>query len=153
MRIEERNKQLIRSLLESTDRGDFDLIKKHYHNDFIEHNPSSALHAYDGRKGVETAFHMFQRIFPKRKHIIDDIIAEGDKVAARITFIATPAENFSSMLSQKNEYRITSTAIYRVKEFQIIEKWTQISVLKELGISLDDIKRFDNVTNQTDDVR
>ena len=152
MSIEERNKQVIRALLESTDRGDFKLIRQHYHDNFIEHNTSSAVHSYEGRKGVEIAFHMLQRIFPKRQHIIEDMIAEGDKVAARITFIATPAETLNSVLLQKREFKVTGTVIYRLQEFQIIEKWTQVSVLKELGISLNDIKNLSYDRDQTDDI-
>ena len=79
------------------------------------------------------------------------MVAEGDKVAARITFIATPNQTLSSLLPQMTEYNITSTVIYRLKEFRIIEKWTQVSVLRELGISFDDIKNLYYDSNPPND--
>ena len=95
----------------------------------------------EGRKGVEEAFRDLHKLFPIRKHILEDILAEGDKVAARITFIARLPKNVYCPPLQNREYRITGTTIYRLKEFQIIEKWTQVSVLKELG-GIKDLKNL-----------
>jgi predicted SnoaL-like aldol condensation-catalyzing enzyme len=152
VKLEEQNKQVIRTLLEATDRADFGLVQKCYHERFIEHNPHSAVHAYQGRKGVEEAFQAFHKLFPIRKHLIEDIIAEGDKVAARITFTANLPVRLISRL-QSQEFKVTSTTIYRLERFKIIEKWTQVSVLKELGLTLNDITTIMNDTDQTNDVR
>jgi phosphinothricin acetyltransferase len=139
--IEEKNKQLIKALLDSTDRGDFEMVRRSYHEKFIEHNPLSAVQFNEGRTGVEEAFQALHKLFPIRKHILEDILAEDDKVAARITFIARLPKDVHCPRLEKREYKITGTAFYRLKEFKIIEKWTQVSVLKELG-GLKDLKNL-----------
>ncbi|HMG91971.1 MAG TPA: ester cyclase [Chryseolinea sp.] len=140
MRVEDRNKQIIYELLEATDKREFDVVRKFYHKDFIEHNSNSIAQIDDGRNGVEKAFQALDKIFPLRKHIVEDIIAEKDKVAARITFIAIAKDQIGIPQTSKKDYKITGTAIYRFEDGLIVEKWTHVSVLKELGISLDDFK-------------
>jgi L-amino acid N-acyltransferase YncA/predicted ester cyclase len=141
MTTEEKNKEVIISLVQATDRGDFSLVTKCYHEDFIEHNPHSVIQSSTGRRGVEEAFRTLHNLFPTRKHVVEDIIAEGDKVAARITLIARLPEDMLCPPMHNKEYRVTGTTIYRLKEFQIIEKWTQVSVSKELGVP-DDLKNL-----------
>lgn len=141
MKIEERNKQIIYELLEATDRGDFSVVRKCYDDSFIEHNRDSVVHTYEGPKGVEEAFRSLHKLFPERRHVVEDIVAEDDKVAARITFIASLPENVICPPMKNKEFNITGTTIYRLREFKIIEKWTQVSVLKELGV-IDDLKNL-----------
>jgi predicted ester cyclase len=148
VRIEEKNKEILRELLRATDRSEFDLVRKFYHQDFIEHNPSSVVHGDTGRAGLEKAFTILDKAFPHRKHIVEDMIAEKDKVSARITFVATFDGYLGSIPPTKREYRVSGTAIYRFKDNQIIEKWTHVSIPKELGISIDDFSNPNNDSNQ-----
>ena len=138
MRVEDRNKEIIYALLEATDNRDLSLVRKFYHKDFVEHNLSSVAHIDNGRMGVEKAFEALDKIFPIRHHTVEDIIAEGDKVAARITFTALAKDQQDATRIGNKDYKITGTAIYRIVDGLIVEKWTQVSVLKELKISSDD---------------
>jgi predicted ester cyclase len=144
--IEERNKQVIYESLEATDKREYDVVRKYYHPDFIEHNPDSVVHIANARTGLEKAFRLLDKIFPVRRHVIEDIIAEGDKVAARITFTAT-ARDLPDFPINNKETSITGTAIYRFEDGLIIEKWTQVSVLKELGISMNDLNKIADAYN------
>ena len=138
MRVEDRNKQIIYALLKATDKREFSVISKFYHKDFIEHNSNSVAQIDSGRTGLEKAFQALDKIFPERQHTVEDIIAEGDKVAARITFTAIAKEPIGNSPNNKR-YQISGTAIYRFVDGLIVEKWTHVSVLKELKISLDDL--------------
>jgi predicted ester cyclase len=133
-------KQVIRDLLAATDRGDFNLIKKYYHAQFVEHNVDSAVHMDEGRQGVEMAFLLFDKAFPSRKHIIEDIIAEGDKVAARITFTGRFENAIGNAEPDGKEYSITGTTFYKFKDGQIIEKWTNISIPRVLNFDMEKLK-------------
>ncbi len=133
-------KEIIHKLIEATDRGDFESIRMYYHPEFIEHNPDSAAHVEAGIDGLEKAFELFDKVFPVRKHTIEDIIAEGDKVAARITFLAKGDGRIGKNDFTGKEYKITGTTFYRFENNQIIEKWTQVSVLKELNLVMTDLK-------------
>jgi predicted ester cyclase len=139
MRLEDRNKQIIYALLEATDKRDFGVVSKFYHKDFVEHNSNSIAHIDSGRTGLEKAFQALDKIFPVRQHIVEDIIAEGDKVAARITFTAIAKCQLGNSSINDKDYKISSTAIYRFVDGLIVEKWTHVSVMKQLEISLDDL--------------
>jgi len=138
MTTQEINKTVLRQLLEITDKGEID-VTNYYHADFVEHNEESVVNIEGGQEGIAKAFAIFSKAFPNRKHIIEDMIAEGDKVAARITFIGTFERPVGNVKPDGKEYRMTGTTFYKFKEGKILEKWTQISVLDVLNINKDEI--------------
>src|SRR5690349_5522355 len=81
----EQNKDVIRRLLAEVDRGNLDVIDTCYSPAYVDRSPSAARSLAAGREGVRTVFAAFQTAFPDTRHTIEDLIAEGDRVVARIT--------------------------------------------------------------------
>jgi predicted ester cyclase len=139
MTVEQANKNIIRQLIEATDRGEYDLVKTFYAPNFVEHNIRSVTQVQEGAKGVEEAFRIFGKAFKNRKHIIEDMVAENDKVAARIVFIGTFDDKLGELDPTRIEYRATGTTIYRFENGKIIEKWTHVTVSDMLGIPSEEL--------------
>ena len=79
------NKELIRQLLAEVDRGNVDLVDSYYAPDYVDHTPSPIRRLAPGREGVRQALMLFRRAFPDTCHTVEDLVAEGDRVVARIS--------------------------------------------------------------------
>ncbi len=79
------NKDVIRRLLAEVDRGHLDVVDTYYSPAYVDHTPSPIRGLARGRDGVREAFALFRHAFPDTKHTIEDLVAEGDRVVARIS--------------------------------------------------------------------
>jgi steroid delta-isomerase-like uncharacterized protein len=67
---------------------------------------------------------------------IDDLIAEGDRVAARITMTGTHTGDFWGMPATGKTVKFTGMYIVRIKDGKIVEHWGEedsVSLLQQLG--------------------
>ena len=90
----EQNKALYRQFVEEVfNRGNTSAIDELVAPDFVEHEelPPGVP---SGREGVKQLSIMLRSAFPDLKATIDDILAEGDKVAARMTWRGTHKGEF-----------------------------------------------------------
>ena len=84
----EQNKALLRRFYEEViGQGKLDLIDELIAPTFVEHEefPDSP----PGREGLKQVFAMFLEAFPDLHFHIKDLVAEGDKVVARIAMHGT----------------------------------------------------------------
>jgi steroid delta-isomerase-like uncharacterized protein len=54
---------------------------------------------------------------------IDDVIAEGDRVAVRLTSSATHTGTFMGQPASGNRYSISEIHIFRVRDGRVVEHW------------------------------
>jgi steroid delta-isomerase-like uncharacterized protein len=54
---------------------------------------------------------------------VQDMIAEGDRVAARITSSATHSGTFMGVPASGNRYTIEEIHIFRIRDGQLVEHW------------------------------
>lgn len=67
---------------------------------------------------------------------IEDMIAEGDKVAVRLTAHATHRGEFMGMPPSGKSYTISETHIFRLKDGKVIEHWRDadmLGLMQQLG--------------------
>jgi steroid delta-isomerase-like uncharacterized protein len=67
---------------------------------------------------------------------IDELIAEGDKVVARITMTGTHSGDFWGMPATGKQVKFTGIYIARIADGKIVEHWGEedgISLLQQLG--------------------
>ena len=80
---QEKNKALVRRLYELDARGDIEAMEKLLAPDFVDH---SLLPDQDpGREGYVKSVAEEHAIFSNIRHIIEDQVAEGDKVTSRLS--------------------------------------------------------------------
>ena len=64
---------------------------------------------------------------------IEDMVAEGDKVAVRLTAEATHTGEFMGMPASGKSYRIAEIHIFRIADGRIAEHWGQADLLGMMG--------------------
>jgi steroid delta-isomerase-like uncharacterized protein len=67
---------------------------------------------------------------------VDDIVAEGDRVAVRLTAAATQTGTFMGIPATGRRYEIGEMHLFRLGEGQIVEHWHQadfLGMLRQLG--------------------
>ena len=131
----EHNKDLIRRLLADVDRG-ADVVDAYYAPDYVDHTPSAVRDLAPGREGVRQAFAVFQRAFPDSRHTIEDLVAEGDRVVARIRAQGTHTGEIFGHPPTGKVVALTGISIYRIADGRIAERWTEQGqgILEQLGI-------------------
>lgn len=132
----ERNKDVIRRLLAEVDRGNLDVVDTYYAPGYVDHAPSPIRGMASGRAGVRQAFALFHQAFPDTKHTIEDLVAEGDRVVARISARGTHTGELFGHAPTGRVVTLTGITIYRLVDGQIVERWTEqgLGVLDQLGI-------------------
>lgn len=132
MTNQQRNKDLYRRFVENViNDGDYDSIPGLYTPDYLDHSaPPGAPSGLDGVRGV---FQMFRGAFPDVHFVIDEMVAEGDRVATRVTGHGTHRGSFVGVPPSGNEATWTSKGVFRVADGRIAEHWGQPDLLSLLG--------------------
>jgi predicted ester cyclase len=90
-----------------------------------------------GPEGFKLVLGMFLQAFPDIHETTEDVIAEGDKVAARGYFTGTHNGEFMNIPATGKQVRVPYIAMYRVENGKIVENWVQMDMLgmtQQLGV-------------------
>ncbi|MCC6299217.1 MAG: ester cyclase [Anaerolineales bacterium] len=89
-----------------------------------------------GLANFKTLYAAMLRIFPDIEAKVEDLIAEGDQVAARVEFTATQAGSFRGFPPVNRKVTFSGVDIFRFKDGKIAERWAQrdfLGMLERLG--------------------
>ena len=78
----------------------------------------------------------FRRGFPDVVSTIEDLVAEGDKVAARWRSRATHRGEYVSIAPTGREVDFTGVSVYRIEGSKIAESWTvedELGLMQQIG--------------------
>ena len=131
------NKHLIRSLLAEIDRGNDNVAEAYYSAEYVDHTPTS-VRRQAGRDGLGGTFAALRRAFPDTRHTIEDLVAEGDRVVARVSARATHTGDLFGHAPTGRVVSLTSITIYRIVDGRIAERWSEhgLGLLEQLGITV-----------------
>ncbi len=85
---------------------------------------------------MKQAFEMFWNATPGQ-HIIEDQIAEGDKVVTRLTAVGKHEGELAGIPPSGNDLEVKAVAIHRVQNGQLVEHWSAVdsaTLLHQLGV-------------------
>lgn len=88
------------------------------------------------RQGWKQSYAPFTTAFPDVQTTIDDLIAEGDQVVARLTTRGTHRGAFQGLPATGRQVAFTSIAIWRIVSDRIVEHWIildALGLLQQLG--------------------
>ena len=115
------NIALVRSTLDAFNEGDFDTCLARLGPDFVMNlagvPPMRGPDVW--RQGVE----VIKRGFPDLHADIDDVLAEGDQVALRLTFRGTHQGEFLGMPATGRTIEYVSHEFYRIADGLFAEEW------------------------------
>ena len=101
--------------------------------DFVDHDSAVLNHDLDGTKQF---FSMYLDAFSDAQVTLDDLIAEGDRVAARFTVRGTHKGPFMGLPPTGKPFTLTAIDILRIVDGKIVEHWGEadtLGLLQQLG--------------------
>ena len=136
--LQEANKEIIRKYFKAIDeegkRGNAEILNEFLAEDFIEHDPAPGIPPT--RDGWKQLFKMFAESTPGY-HVINDLIAEDDKVVAHITAYGKHVGTIFGIPATNKEFSMKGIVIWRLKNGKIIEHWAQndmVGMMIQLGV-------------------
>lgn len=129
-------RRIVEALYAVADTGRLEDVETFFSPDFIDHNANSSRSTGDtDRNRMIAAFREFQAGFPDTRHTLHDVIAEGDRVALRVSAEGTHTGTAFGHAATGGRFRNDSIVIYRIEDGRIAEKWSRESrgVLDQLS--------------------
>ena len=132
----ERNKAVVRRFIEEVqNEKNMDVFDELNAEDFV--NLSAPPGMPTDREGGKMFLGGFLSAFPDSQVTIDDMIAEGDRVATKKTFTGTHTADLGEIAATGNRVTIQYVDILRLRDGRIIEHWLsmdQLSFMQQLGV-------------------
>ena len=129
------NKKIVQRYQEIYNSNDLDYLGEVVSEDL--RTPKIMPGIPTGLEGAKAAHRMMLAGFPDYQTVIDDMFAEGDQVAARITISGTNTGNFMGMPATGKHVSFTGIYIARIANGKIVEHWGEedgVSLLQQLGV-------------------
>ncbi len=134
----EENKAIVRRFYEEfINKGNLRIVHELHTPDYQHHDPD-APDPGGGAEGYIRRNAVFLEAFPDRRLTIEDQIAEGDKVASRITMRATHTGDLPGIPATGRTVNIESMHFCRISDGRIAEEWElfdALGMLSQLGAS------------------
>ncbi|MFB0517727.1 MAG: ester cyclase [Acidobacteriota bacterium] len=135
--VEEQNKASFRYMLEETDKGNYAAWEEVCSPDYICHfagfpKPMSLEEHIQANRTFLVAF-------PDFHHEINDIVAEAEKVTARVTLTGTHEGEFMGIPPTGNKIEYTAFLTARFSDKRIVELWgvaDMMTLMQQLGMEL-----------------
>jgi predicted ester cyclase len=130
----EANKAAYRRFMDEAFNGQqFDRVADYIAADMVEHTPGLSA----GAAGVRRDFEMFARAFPDMHVTVEDLIAEGDKLAARYYWTGTQRGAFADIAPTEVQVHVRGLDIWRMRDGKCIEHWNiedTLGLMQQLGV-------------------
>src|SRR5215204_600997 len=127
MSAEEKNKALVHEFFEEAwVRGNIAAVDEFMAADYVEHPRPSTLPP--GTEGLKQLIAAYRTAFPDLKMILDDIFAEGDRVAFRWSVNGTHLGDWLGIPPTGNHVTATGITLFRIVFGKVVESWTSIDV-------------------------
>ena len=123
--MSEENKAIVRRVYEIIATGDLDRAEEIVDPDAPDNErPPGAEHPQS--KLIETFRHFAAEVraaFPDMRITVEDVIAEGDRVSARVTMRGTHQGEFQGIAPTGKRVQVKAIDIFRIADGKIVEHW------------------------------
>lgn len=131
---EEENMAVIRRFYEELDKKNFEVYSELCTPDYISHFPGSPKP--QDREARKQISRMYYAAFPDATHTVEDMIADGDKVAVRGSARGTHQGAFGDLPPTGKQIMFTGMRFYRMVGGKIAEEWAnldQLGLMQQMG--------------------
>jgi len=134
------NADVVRRLIgEAVNADRVDLLSRFVCPDVVVHpGTAGAAPATTGVGELTTSFRRFHSAFPDFYIVLDDVVAEGDRVAVRWTATGTHSAEFVGLPATGRAVRWGGIDLYRLVDGKVAEWWRNddfVWLLQQLGKS------------------
>jgi steroid delta-isomerase-like uncharacterized protein len=137
MTTEEQLKDVYRRIIDAVSRGDADGLDELMAPDFVDHNPIP--NQAPGREGFKEWMAMARAAFPDIRGTVEDLVAEGDRIAARTTWRGTHLGEFLGVGPTNKRVSLSAFHLVRFSQDRAVEWWGTadlLGALQQLGASV-----------------
>jgi steroid delta-isomerase-like uncharacterized protein len=125
-----------RRMYDLINAGDIDAFGDLLADDFVEHEELPELSP--SKDGVKTFFRMQLAAFPDLRMDVQDIVADGAKVVARVRYTGTQQGDFQGMPATGKSVDVQLVDIFAFdSDGRVREHWgvlDQLTLLQQLGV-------------------
>ncbi len=138
LKPEKENKTLVRRFYEDYyNKGHLEMIDEMFSPSYIHHTtevPDGIMNYEDYREHML----LLSRAFPHMKVVVEDQVAENDKVTTRFTMYGTQEGDLPGIPSEGREIKVPVITILRVQDGRIQEGWElydSLDMAIQLGVA------------------
>ena len=131
----EENKAIARRGYEAINQNNLDALDEVVASDMTDHDPAPGQ--APGLEGVKQYFSSLHAAFPDVQMDVEEMIAEADKVVARVSVSGTHRGEFMGISPTGNRVTIGGIDILRVADGKIVEHWGKfddLGMMQQLGV-------------------
>jgi predicted ester cyclase len=131
----EQNKAIVRRFLEAFEANDQSAFNEVLSPDLVAHTQHIGGSA--NRETMLQGISLFHAAFGELHLTLEDLIAEGDRVATRGTTQAVHTGNFIGAAPTGKQVAFTTMSIERIQDGKIVERWVNtdfMSLMQQLGL-------------------
>ena len=133
----EENKAIIRRNCEEIlNKGDLAVAGETIANNYVYHG--SGGQEFKGPEGFKQFITMLRTAFPDFHCTVEDMFAEGDKVAHRLTLRGTHKGEFMGIAPTGKQVAITANVISRFAGGKEVEAWSNLDdlgMMQQMGVA------------------
>ncbi len=127
------NKTVIQNYQRDIDSGRASILDAYIGSSYNDHNPPPFASKTPGMAGLKETFNIGLDIFSEFKHVVEDQVSEGDKVATRITGSGTHVGQFLNIPPTNKMVTMSGIAIHRLDDGKLVEHWGQVDAVALLA--------------------
>ncbi|MPZ16141.1 MAG: ester cyclase [Chloroflexi bacterium] len=134
MSTEQNKATLRRHYNEVMEQGKLEVVDQIFAPNFVDHDEDNPTHDLAGAKQF---FVMARSALPDNTTRVEDMVAEGDRVVARITVSGTHRGEFMGTPPTGRHITFPGIDIVRCAEGKIVEHWSlydKMGLLQQLGV-------------------
>lgn len=131
----EANKALVRRYREAYNTNKLALLDEIVAADIKSHSGIPGLPP--GLEGGKKAHQTFLAAFPNGQVTTEDLIAEGDKVVERFSFLGTNTGSFMGVPATGKKVTVSGMSVFRLANGKIVEHWGEndtLGTMQQLGL-------------------
>ncbi len=131
----EENRAVVQRAVDAFNQGDWEAVDRLFAASYVDHDPARAGFP-TGPEGVKQAWSAFRAAFPDLQGVIEDTIAEGDKVVVRGVVSGTHHGELMGIPPTGNLVSVPLIDINRIENGQLVERWglaDMLGMLQQLG--------------------
>jgi steroid delta-isomerase-like uncharacterized protein len=134
--MSEQNKAISRRIMDEVwNQGNFSVADELIVADVVDHSPLPGLPP--GREGFKALVGMYRTAFPNVRMVVEDQVAEGDRVVTRWSSKGTHQGDLMGIPPTGKQVAVTGISIERFAGGKVVETWSnfdQLGMLQQLGV-------------------
>lgn len=131
----DQHKALLRRFIDLWNTGETNTADEFVSPELVDHSLPAGVPP--GREGFKQLVQTFRSAFPDLHITIDEIAAQGERAAARVTFRGTHGGEFQGIPATGKRFMMGAIGILRFERAMVVEHWAVLDLLgllQQLGV-------------------